>query len=116
MKRFERSGRLSTILFLALTFAAWASAFAAKQPNIVFLLADDLGWADLKCYGSSFHETPNLDRLARDGARLTTCYTAGSVCSPTRSSILTGKYPPRTGITDWIPGQNVSGRKLAQLH
>jgi arylsulfatase A-like enzyme len=99
---------------LALTISTCVGA--PKPPNIVFLLADDLGWADLKCYGSSFYETPNIDQLARDGARFTTFYTAGSICSPTRASILTGKYPVRTGITDWIPGQKVSGRKLVQLH
>lgn len=100
----------------ALMCAASAGASAAKHPNIVFLLADDLGWADLKCYGSSFYDTPNIDQLARDGMRFTTFYSAGSVCSPTRSSILTGKYPVRTGITDWIPGQNVTGQKFEQLH
>jgi len=88
---------------------------AANHPNIVFLLADDLGWADLGCYGSSFHETPEIDQLARDGMLFTSFYTAGSVCSPTRSSIMTGKYPPRTGITDWIPGQNVNNTLLEQL-
>lgn len=93
-----------------------AIAATAEKPNIVFLLADDLGWTDLKCYGSSFHETPNIDQLARDGMKFTTFYSAGSICSPTRASILTGKYPVRTGITDWIPGQKVTGRKLVQLH
>jgi arylsulfatase A-like enzyme/acetyl esterase/lipase len=88
----------------------------APRPNFVFLMADDLGWTDLKGYGSSFHETPNIDQLARDGMRFATFYTAGSVCSPTRASIMTGKYPPRTGITDWIPGQHVTGRKLVQLY
>jgi len=66
---------------------------AAESPhrvNIVFMLADDLGWADLGCYGSSFQESPNIDRLAREGMRFTQAYTAGSVCSPTRSSIQTG--------------------------
>ena len=89
---------------------------SAARPNFLFILADDLGWADLQSYGSTFHETPHLDRLAREGMRFSTFYAAGSVCSPTRSSILTGKYPPRTGITDWIPGQKVTGRKLVQLH
>jgi len=88
---------------------------AANHPNIVFLLADDLGWADLGCYGSSFHETPEMDQLARDGMQFTSFYTAGSVCSPTRSSIMTGKYPPRTGVTDWIPGQKVNTTLLEQL-
>lgn len=96
----------------------WAAALAAlglagdpgparaadppRRPNIVFFLADDLGQRDLGCYGSRFHETPNLDRLAREGARFTAAYAACPVCSPTRASILTGKYPQRTGVTDYI--------------
>jgi len=76
----------------------------AKRPNIVFFLVDDLGWADLNCYGSRFYETPNVDRLAAEGMRFTDAYAACPVCSPTRASILTGKYPTRVGITDWIPG------------
>ena len=63
-----------------------------------------MGWRDLGCYGSTFYETPNIDRLARQGVRFTNAYAACTVCSPTRASLLTGKYPPRTGITDWIPG------------
>lgn len=72
------------------------------QPNFVFILADDLGWTDLGCYGSTFYETPNLDRLAATGMRFTQGYAACPVCSPTRSSILTGKYPARTDNTDWF--------------
>ena len=75
------------------------------QPNIVFLLADDLGWRDLSCYGSTFYETPNLDRLALQGMRFTDAYAACPVCSPSRASLLTGKYPARVGITNWIYGQ-----------
>lgn len=75
---------------------------AASQPNIVFFLADDLGQRDLGCYGSTFYETPQLDRLARDGARFTDAYAACPVCSPTRASILTGQWPQRWGITDYI--------------
>jgi arylsulfatase A-like enzyme len=74
----------------------------ATPPNIVFILADDLGQRDLACYGSTFYETPNLDRLARDGARFTDAYAACPVCSPTRASVLTGQWPQRTGITDYI--------------
>ena len=59
---------------------------AAERPNFVFILADDLGWSDLGCYGSSFHETPHIDRLASEGMRFTQAYTAGAVCSPTRGS------------------------------
>ncbi len=72
------------------------------RPNIVFILMDDLGWKDIGCYGSSFYETPNIDRLAREGMRFTDAYAACPVCSPTRASILTGKYPARVGVTDWI--------------
>jgi arylsulfatase A-like enzyme len=85
---------------------------AADRPNFVFILADDLGWSDLGCYGSSFHETPHIDRLASEGMRFTQAYTAGAVCSPTRGSIMTGKYPVRTGVTDYIPGLASNGRKL----
>lgn len=73
-----------------------------RPPNIVFFLVDDLGWADLGCYGSTFYETPHLDRLAADGARFTDAYAACPVCSPTRASILTGRYPWRTRVTDYI--------------
>ena len=76
------------------------------------MLADDLGWADLGCYGGTFYESPNIDRLAAEGMRFTQAYTAGAVCSPTRSSIQTGKYPVRTGITDYIPGLHPAGVKL----
>jgi arylsulfatase A-like enzyme len=72
------------------------------RPNIIFILLDDLGWRDLTCYGSTFYETPNLDRLAADGMKFTDAYAACPVCSPTRASILTGKYPATLGITDWI--------------
>jgi arylsulfatase A-like enzyme len=73
-----------------------------RQPNFVFFLIDDLGWKDLGCYGSTFDETPNIDRLAAQGMRFTNAYAACPVCSPTRASIMTGKYPARLGITDWI--------------
>ena len=72
------------------------------QPNIIFVLIDDLGWRDLTCYGSEFYETPNLDRLAAEGMTFSDAYAACPVCSPTRASILTGKYPATVGVTDWI--------------
>ncbi len=87
-------------------------ARTTDRPNVLFILADDLGWMDLGCYGSDFYETPHLDELASQGARFTQAYTAGSVCSPTRSSIMTGKYPVRTGITDYIPGLLPNNTKL----
>ena len=73
---------------------------------------DDLGWKDLSCYGSSFYETPNIDRLADMGFRFSQAYAAHPVCSPTRAAIMTGKHPTRLNITDWIPGQNPQNRKL----
>ena len=76
-----------------------------QKPNIIFILVDDLGWADLGCYGSTFHETPNIDRLAGEAMRFTNAYAACPVCSPTRASIMTGKYPARINVTDWIPGR-----------
>ena len=76
-----------------------------RFPNIVFFLVDDLGWADLACYGSSFYETPNIDGLAHEGARFTNAYATCHVCSPSRASIMTGKYPARLKLTDWIPGR-----------
>jgi len=75
------------------------------SPSFIFILVDDLGWADLGCYGSTFHETPNIDRLASGSMKFTQAYAACPVCSPTRASIMTGKYPARTGITDWITGR-----------
>ncbi len=91
--------RYLTLLVLLLSSLP---VIAAVQPNIVFFLADDLGQRDLACYGSTFYETPNLDRLAKDGAQFTDAYAACPVCSPTRASLLTGQWPQRTGITDYI--------------
>jgi arylsulfatase A-like enzyme len=73
-----------------------------SRPNIVLILIDDLGWRDLSCFGSAFYETPNLDALAARGTIFSDAYASCPVCSPTRASILTGKYPARLGITDWI--------------
>lgn len=76
-----------------------------EQPNVVCIVADDLGWRDLGCYGSSFYETPKLDALARDGTRFTDAYASAPVCSPTRASVMSGKYPANVGITNYIPGR-----------
>ena len=75
------------------------------KPNFIVMLIDDYGWRDSSCYGSTYYETPNLDALARDGMRFTNAYAACPVCSPTRASIMTGKYPARLRLTDWIPGR-----------
>jgi arylsulfatase A-like enzyme len=87
----------------ALLFSiAVLSAGAADNPNVVFFLVDDLGQRDLGCYGSTFYETPSVDRLAREGAKFTNAYAACPVCSPTRAAVQTGRWPQRTGVTDYI--------------
>ena len=73
-----------------------------ERPSFLFILVDDLGWTDLSCYGSSFHETPSCDSLAERGLRFTDAYAACPVCSPTRGSIMTGRYPARTATTDYF--------------
>jgi len=89
---------------LSLAVPNCAVASTRKKPNIVFILIDDMGWPDVACYGSKFHETPNIDRLARQGMKFSDAYAACPVCSPTRASIMAGQYPARVGITDFIPG------------
>jgi len=80
-----------------------ASASPGK-PNVIVVLVDDMGWRDLTCQGSPFFETPAIDRLAASGMRFTHGYSACTVCSPTRAAMMTGQYPARLHITDWIPG------------
>jgi arylsulfatase A-like enzyme len=81
-----------------------------KKPNFVLILIDDLGWMDAGCYGSKFYETPNIDRLATEGMRFTDGYAACAVCSPTRAAVMTGRYPARLGVTDWIRARFQSGK------
>jgi arylsulfatase A-like enzyme len=87
---------VATLLFVPPVFS---QAAETRSPNVVLILADDLGARDLGCYGSTYYETPNLDRLAAQGVRLTNAYAASPLCSPTRASIITGQNPARTGIT-----------------
>jgi len=103
-----------TIIGVSAMLMIQSDAFSAKKarPNVIFILMDDLGWADLGCYGSKFYETPNIDRLAAEGMRFTNAYSACPVCSPTRASVLTGRYPARIGLTDWIPGHHFPWAKL----
>jgi len=89
-----------------------ADAKQTGKPNIVFILADDLGRHQLNCYGNPFYETPRIDALAAEGVRFTDAYAACPVCSPTRASIMTGKYPARLHITDYIPGNAYPHAKL----
>ena len=97
-----------SVLALAGGFDLNGAATESRRPNIVFILIDDLGWADVGCFGSKFYQTPNIDRLAKQGMRFTDAYAACAVCSPTRASIMTGKYPARLHLTDYIPGEGDS--------
>src|SRR5438034_5642610 len=95
---------IASLLFsLSLLIIPASAAETSRPPNIVLILADDLGWADLGCYGADLHETPNIDRLARESVRFTDAY-AAPVCSPTRASLLTGQSPGRLHITIWAEG------------
>lgn len=106
------SAAAATILFLTVARAA----DPPRAPNIVLILADDLGGSDLACYGADLHETPNLDRLARRGVRFTQAYSPSPVCSPTRAAIMTGKAPARLRMTIWSEGARTgpTDRKLLQ--
>jgi arylsulfatase A len=102
-------------LWLALLWAGAATAFAAgRPPNILLILADDLGCTPVAAYGNSYYQTPAIDQLARDGLRFTDAYAACPVCSPTRSALMTGKYPARTHVTDFIPGAAYPYARLLQ--
>jgi arylsulfatase A-like enzyme len=88
----------------ALVRSAPAAQPDPSRPNIVFILADDLGCPPLGCYGTTYYETPHLDRLAEQGMRFTQAYSAAAICSPTRGALMTGQYPARNHLTDFIPG------------
>ena len=97
--------RIAIALVLsALPFGAFAADHPIK-PNILFILTDDQGFGDFSFTGNPILKTPNIDRLASQGMRFTNAYAACPVCSPTRASILTGRYPVRLHLTDWIPGR-----------
>lgn len=107
----KSSAPLFSLLIFTLSLIG-CSKHRDKPPNFVFILVDDLGWTDLGCYGSEFHETPNIDRLASQSMLFTNAYAACPVCSPTRAAIMTGKYPTHLNITDWIPGDDPKNREL----
>jgi arylsulfatase A len=102
--------RLFVVIALGVSFAS--AAVRDEKLNVVLILADDLGWTDLGCFGSDLYQTPHLDRLAREGMKFTQAYSACTVCSPTRASLMTGKYPARVRVTDWIPGRPPANPKL----
>jgi arylsulfatase A-like enzyme len=97
---------IAIILTLAIT-----TAHAGARPNVILFLVDDLGWSDLGCQGSDYYRTPHIDALAESGVRFTNAYAACAVCSPTRAAILTGKYPARLMLTQWLPAGRWSETK-----
>ena len=96
----SRTAIIFAVICILASLASCAEQDTHRPPNIVFFLVDDLGWRDAGIFGSSFYETPNIDLLANQGVRFTQAYAASHVCSPTRASIMTGKYPARLQLTD----------------
>jgi arylsulfatase A-like enzyme len=101
----------STLLARSL---AWGASSAPGKLNFVFILLDDMGWMDLGCFGSRFYQTPNIDNLAAQGMRFTQAYAACPVCSPTRASIQTGRYPARLKLTNFIAGNRAGKLRPAE--
>ena len=101
MMNLSSVGRVALPLGL-MTLSLHLHAREDEHPNVIFILADDYGWNDLSCMGSQYYETPNLDRLAKHGVRIYECLCRVSGINPSRASIMTGKYTPRHGVTDWI--------------
>lgn len=104
-KRFNRRDFIKTMGMAAsasLLPDTFLSGAKKRTPNIVLILVDDMGWTDTGCTGSRYYETPNIDELCAQGMKFNQAYAASAVCSPTRASLLTGRYPARIGITDWI--------------
>jgi arylsulfatase A len=100
------------LLLVLLALATPCFGAPSRPPNVIVVLVDDLGLTDLSSYGSQFYETPNIDQLAKDGVKFTQAYSSSTVCSPTRAALLTGKYPARLHLTDWIPGYPSPANKL----
>lgn len=96
---------IQIFLFLFLFSSSIIAQSKKQKPNIIFIMADDLGWGELGCYGNTYNETPNLDKLAAQGIKFTEAYAAAPLCSPTRASIMTGQYPARVKITDFLPAK-----------
>ena len=106
-----------TISLLLLVLFSWLTTGCQREaapPNIIFILADDMGSSQLGCYGSSYYQTPHIDQLSREGMRFTNAYAAAAVCSPTRASMMTGKSPARLHLTDYIAGNSRDDYPLSQ--
>lgn len=112
--RMRRSWLTALVLLTAALHLSPSFVIAAEKLNFLFILVDDLGWSDLGCSGADLHETPNIDRFATRSTRFTDAYAAAPVCSPTRASIMTGKFPARLHMTIWYEGalQAVRNRRM----
>lgn len=108
----RRAVLLSLIASAAVAGLAAPFPTQERQPNFIVFFIDDLGWADLGCCGSVYHQTPHVDQLAAEGVRFVQGYSACTVCSPSRAALLTGKAPARLHLTDWIPGHVMPGKPL----
>ncbi len=104
-----RLRKLPALVWSIMVICTTCVAAAPPPPNVLFILVDDLGWSDVGCYGSTFYETPHVDRLAREGVRFLNGYASCPVCSPTRASIMSGKYPARLGLTAHIGDAQPNG-------
>jgi arylsulfatase A-like enzyme len=102
---------MRTLLCKLIASLALASGAAAAQPNVLFILADDLGWGDLSCYGNTRFKTPHLDKLAKQGTLFTQYYQGGSVCSPTRATLLTGRWPAELGLHGHLAGPKINAQR-----
>lgn len=112
----KSSSVLGLILIILLSVACQTQETVKKPPNIVFILADDLGAHDLGFSGSTYYETPNIDRIAQEGFVFTQGYAASRVCSPSRASLMTGKFTARHGITDWIGARSGTEWRKTNRH
>jgi arylsulfatase A len=108
----QRTDAIKLLRILLLLLLPALAGAAEKKTNFVFLLVDDLGWGDFGCYGAAFYETPHIDQVAREGMLFSNGYAACTVCSPSRAAILSGRYPARSHLTDWIPGHGQPKAKL----
>jgi arylsulfatase A len=105
---FSEKFRVFNWLLISTFFFSTFLCFSQeKKPNIIFILSDDLGYMDLGCYGNPYNETPNIDALAKNGIRFTQAYSASPVCSPSRAAIMTGKYPARLKLTNFLVGERI---------
>lgn len=111
LKYIQASLYTISAIIILLSFYGCPNPDVIGKPNIVIILVDDLGWADVGCYGNQYYETPNINHLAATGMKFTNGYAASPVCSPTRASLMTGRYPARLGITDWIRARFQGGKR-----